>query len=230
MWFVPLIAAAIQAGVTYFQNKSNKTQAEDIYNKQKADAKEQFDYQQSKQLDMWNKTNYPQQVEQIKKAGLNPSMLYGSGGGMGTTTGSGTMTLPNHQQTTDSGSAIANAISGGVGQSLDIALKQAQKNNVQAGTENIKADTRKKEIEANKLEGVDTNKAEQEIENLKQGYDNLRMDYEIKQLDITMKNIQNYEQQQSQADRLQTIENNAKQGVQLLTKMSNEAKESTATL
>lgn len=40
------------------------------------------------QYQMWLKTNYPGQVEQLKKAGLNPALLYGKGGGSGATTGS----------------------------------------------------------------------------------------------------------------------------------------------
>lgn len=40
------------------------------------------------QMDMWNKTNYPAQMEMMKEAGLNPALLYGMSGGGGTTTGS----------------------------------------------------------------------------------------------------------------------------------------------
>ena len=40
------------------------------------------------QLNMWNKTNYPAQIQQMIKAGLNPALMYGHAGGGGTT-GSG---------------------------------------------------------------------------------------------------------------------------------------------
>ena len=40
------------------------------------------------QYDMWKKTNYPAQIEMLKKAGLNPALLYGKSGGQGATTGS----------------------------------------------------------------------------------------------------------------------------------------------
>lgn len=39
------------------------------------------------QLDIWNKTNYKQQVQHLKDAGLNTALLYGQGGGGGATTG-----------------------------------------------------------------------------------------------------------------------------------------------
>ena len=47
------------------------------------------DYNYQKQMEMWNNTNYPAQVQQLGKAGLNPALLYGKGGGGGATTGSG---------------------------------------------------------------------------------------------------------------------------------------------
>ena len=50
--------------------------------------KDMYNYQMNKQFEMWENTNYSAQVEQLKKAGLNPALLYGKGGGMGATTGS----------------------------------------------------------------------------------------------------------------------------------------------
>jgi hypothetical protein len=40
------------------------------------------------QFQQWLRTNYPAQVEQMKKAGLNVGLMYGMKGGGGTTTGS----------------------------------------------------------------------------------------------------------------------------------------------
>ena len=54
--------------------------------------KELMDYQQKHQLEMWEKTNYPAQVQQMKKAGLNPALMYGqagTGGQLGGTAPSG---------------------------------------------------------------------------------------------------------------------------------------------
>ena len=42
------------------------------------------------QLAMWNATNYEAQVSHLEAAGLNPALMYGAGGGGGSTTaGSG---------------------------------------------------------------------------------------------------------------------------------------------
>lgn len=41
------------------------------------------------QMRMWEDTNYAAQVKQMEKAGLNPALMYGQGGGGGTTAGAG---------------------------------------------------------------------------------------------------------------------------------------------
>ncbi len=87
----------------------------------------------------WLKTNYPAQVEQMKKAGLNVGLMYGGAGGAGGTT-----------QTSGGGSA-----SGGNApqpQQLDIAdimqtsLLKAQKENIEADTENKKSQTGRTDV------------------------------------------------------------------------------------
>ena len=44
----------------------------------------------NKELQMWQDTNYSAQIDQMKKAGVNPALLYGQSGGGGTTTGGST--------------------------------------------------------------------------------------------------------------------------------------------
>lgn len=41
--------------------------------------------------DMWNYTNYPNQVKKLKEAGLSPALMYGSQGQGGTTSGAGSI-------------------------------------------------------------------------------------------------------------------------------------------
>ena len=67
-----------------FQRGSNKKNMKRQYNYQRMLNQQGHDLQ----FDMWNKTNYPAQLEMMKKAGLNPGLMYGLGGGSGTTTGS----------------------------------------------------------------------------------------------------------------------------------------------
>lgn len=102
--------------------------------------KELSDYNQQQQLDMWNKTNYGAQVEHIKAAGLNPAMLYGHSGGGGATTGGTTSAI--------SGGQAANAAATMQAQT-GMAMQIAQ-------TDLLKAQAKKANIEADKLEGIDT--------------------------------------------------------------------------
>ena len=47
--------------------------------------KDMADYMHNKQMDLWNKTNYPAQVEQMRKAGLNIGLMYNGQGQGGQT-------------------------------------------------------------------------------------------------------------------------------------------------
>ena len=61
-----------------FQGNQDKRQIrmnEQLMGMQRQNQMLLMDYQNAKQLEMWEKTNYKAQVEQIKKAGLNPAML-----------------------------------------------------------------------------------------------------------------------------------------------------------
>lgn len=98
-----------------------------------------MDYSMMKQLEMWKATNYGPQMDELKKAGLNPALLYGMGGGGGQSTG------------TPAGSVTGGqAPSGGreiqdlMGMGMNYELMKAQKENIEAQTENVKADTANK--------------------------------------------------------------------------------------
>lgn len=70
----------------WMQNKYQRGLMDDQYryNRKMARYGKDLDYE------MWLKTNYPAQVEQLKAAGLNPGLMYGMSGGGGVTTGSQT--------------------------------------------------------------------------------------------------------------------------------------------
>lgn len=103
--------------------------------------------------DMWNYTNYENQVAHMKAAGLNPALLYGNGGGGGATASGGTA-MPG-QGTPGSApggagpQAIKSQIIEGTGMGIQLGLMNAQKRN-------LEADAAKKEADAVKTAGVDT--------------------------------------------------------------------------
>lgn len=109
--------------------------------------KDMFNYQMGKQYEFWQKTNYAAQVEQLRKAGLNPALLYGKGGGMGATTGSASAgNFQSHagSDTDRMGLAVARQ-----GQAIQMSLLASQ-------IANINADTELKKADAEKTKGVDT--------------------------------------------------------------------------
>lgn len=100
------------------------------------------------QKKMWEETQYPAQMKMIKKAGLNPALLYGIGGTGGATTG-----------TQGGGSAAG----GSAPQQTPVNMQETM---LGLQMDNIKAHTNKLNAEAEKTKGVDTDKINQEIDNL----------------------------------------------------------------
>lgn len=147
-----IMAGAATAGINaHSQNQREKRSQKN----QLALMKEQFRNQQALnqqgadlQYQQWEKTNYPAQMEMMRKAGLNPSMMYGMAGAGGATAGS-------------QGGGAAQGGSAPQPQQMDIAgamqvaLMKSQKENIEADTENKKASTG----------GTEATKIGQEIQN-----------------------------------------------------------------
>lgn len=183
--------------------------------KQMRNSKSLMDYQQRLQYEMWLKTNYSAQVEQMKAAGINPALLYGMSGGGGQTTGNASATAP--MQSLPS-------MGMGLGQvALQAQLQKAQ-------IENIKADTAKKNVEATKTAGVDTQLGQTEIQRMEQEIDNKRYEYEILKVDLALRRLQEYETAQSQENRLQQIATATEAALKNLQILANETKISDETL
>lgn len=95
-----------------------------------------MDINYQKQLEMWEKTNYGAQKEQMQKAGLNPGLLYGMSGGGGTTTGSGGASVGGGSAPGGGGEIMGMGLA-----AAQMGLLKAQKENIEADTENKTADT-----------------------------------------------------------------------------------------
>lgn len=103
--------------------------------------------------DMWDYTNYENQVAHLEAAGLNPALLYGQGGGGGATAAGGNAIAGSGQSAgganTSAPQAIKSQIIEGAGMGIQLGLMNAQKRN-------LEADAAKKEADAAKTAGVDT--------------------------------------------------------------------------
>lgn len=106
-----------------------------------------------KQMELWEKTNYKAQMEQLKKAGLNPGLIYGMKGGGGATTA------------TQAGSVQGGSAPQG-GQEIPQMMGMGlQRQLIQAQKENIEADTKLKETEASYKAGPQTENIQADTEN-----------------------------------------------------------------
>ena len=118
------------------------------YNEQSADAAQKRAYE------MWEKTNYAAQVEQMKKANLSPGLMYGQAGA-----GGGTANGAQGQGTSQPSDKSIEMQYRGQEMGLQLAnlASQIKLNESQAA---------KNTAEANKTAGVDTELAKTSIENL----------------------------------------------------------------
>lgn len=91
------------------------------------------------QMKMWNETNYTAQMKQLAKAGLNPALLYGMGGGGGQTTGQQHANVSQGQTNQNPGE-----IQGSMATMLQMQNMDAQRKLTEAQTENVQADTQSK--------------------------------------------------------------------------------------
>lgn len=109
---------------------------------------------QKRAMEMWDYTNYENQVKHMKNAGLSVGLMYGNGGGMGASTSGG------------QGSGVSNPGTTAVQQGLQAKMMGVQLGNVQSQTALNAAQAAKNMAEADKIKGVDTKAAEATIENV----------------------------------------------------------------
>lgn len=102
-----------------------------------------MDKAQQQQYEMWKKTNYKNQVAEMKAAGLNPALMY-KGSGAGGMLGSAS---PSPRSAPNASSIYGTPQMMGIGMEMENKLAQ---------NELLKAQTEKTKAEANKIAGVDT--------------------------------------------------------------------------
>lgn len=156
-------------GISKWQDERQREQQEHLQNLQIKGQKEMGMFNQQLALDMWDKTNYDAQRRQMEKAGLNVGLMYGGGGQGGTTQ-------------TPTGNVTGGTASGGtgeIGMGIQLALQTAMQ---KAQIENTEADTKKKEVEASKLAGVDTEEAGARIANAAIQNEIMQWEQELKKI------------------------------------------------
>lgn len=183
------------------KNRQQFKQAKKLQGLQIEGSKEMTDYNMAKQLQMWKDTSYGAQVEQMNKAGINPALMYGMGGGGGQTAGNASGNVSGQSAGT------AQKSSGGEGMGLMIAqmgLMDAQK-------KNIEADTYLKQVNAKKTEEVDTDLAYANINKIKQDIRNSKAQERIMWWEEGIKKAEWNVESQSIGARMATLQSISEQ-------------------
>lgn len=139
------------------------------------------EHSQKLQKDMWDYTNYENQMKHLEAAGLNPALLYGMKGGGGVTVGGG--------GSGTQGVSGGHAPSGG-GEVMGMGMMMNQMQLLKAQKENLEAQTDKTKAEADKTRGVDTEKGKTEILDLLQGIENKKEAEVLTRVQQRLANIQ----------------------------------------
>lgn len=162
----------LSAGAQWASNRKRRKEAREAMVKQHENQQELNEQQKQHQLDIWNQTNYPQQIEQMKEAGLNPALMYGMAGGGSATTGS-------------VGAGAAGIATGG-DESVGMGLNPMMAAQVKLA----ESQARKNEVEADKIESVDTAKTEMEITDLAQGVENKKAQEQLLKVQTRIQEVE----------------------------------------
>lgn len=123
-----------------------------------AGQKQLTDYNFQKQMEMWNATSYPAQRAMMEKAGLNPALIYGMGGGGGQSNSVTPGQVTGAEAPKGGGEAIAS-----IGMGMQLQLLQAQKKLLESQAGAAEATAHNQEAEANLKNGGGIQKQNEEI-------------------------------------------------------------------
>lgn len=141
-----IIGAGMGLALGEIHDKRQLKQQRKLQNLEIQGQQQMVDYNQMKQLQMWKDTNYQAQIEELRKAGLNPGMIYGMSGGGATTTGQATGNVTGTHAPTGGGESIAM-----VQTMAQLGLLKAQKENIDADTANKLANKPKTDAETQNI-------------------------------------------------------------------------------
>jgi len=131
-------------------------------------------FNQELAYDLWQRTGPQGTMEQLKKAGLNPSLVYGMGGAAGGTTSGGAGSGTGSQ---------SNSAQFNIGLGLQLEQQKAL-------IENTKADTEVKKADAAKTAGVDTEESKGRIAAIAAETANKAIQNELLAFDKELKSIE----------------------------------------
>ena len=144
-----------------------------------------LDMQAKKEYEMWLKTGIGGQMQEMKKAGVNPALLLGmSGSGGATVGGGGPQGTSNYGTDAGTSAILANKMMGI--DPADTMLKMSQ--------------VKLNEVQANKLSGVDTDKTKAETSSLLAGIENTNAKTELTKIETRIAKIDEWIKDRSKED------------------------------
>lgn len=201
-----IVQAGIGLALEQHNDRRQINQQKKLQDLQMQGQREMADYNYNNQLKMWDATNYKAQVEQMKKAGLNPALMYGEGGGGGATTNAAQGQGPSMASAPQGGGEIAMGLERG----MQMQMMQAQ-------IELAKSQANKNNVEATKTGGVDTQKVETEIQSLNAGIENTQADTKMKKVQEKLMQVDLGYEKATYDDRIDYITQQARQMTGLAT-------------
>lgn len=131
------MSAIVGAMSDQWNNQQNLSNNKKLMNRQALLNEKMARANQLRNKEMWDYTNYENQVKHLENAGLNKALMYGGSGGGGTTAsgGSGSGVGLGSAPVTNSATMMA------MSNMKELALMDAQRENIEADTENKKADS-----------------------------------------------------------------------------------------
>lgn len=188
-------AMAASAGAQVISNNQQRKQQERL-NEQSRQEQEKLNASNQKlQMQTWKDTGMPAQAEQLRKAGMNPGLMYSQGGSQ-----------------PQMGSPGGN-ISGGQASAPNLMMNAQELANIEltkAQTDNVKADTAKKT-------GADTANVNANTANVIQQTNNAVIDGQIKQFQKTNEEVRANVNQASQEAQIKQIEAEAAKTIETAT-------------
>ncbi len=183
---IPALAPAVNAGLGLllgdYNDERQQRQQQALTDIQVNAQKELSGYNLGLQKDMWNYTNYENQIKHLQAAGLNPALLYGKGGGGGATASISPGTV--------SGGAAAGQ-AGEVQQMAAMGLQMSSQLELQrAQADALKATAEKDRAQAQKIAGVDTQQSLTTIEQLKAQTTNTNAQTALTKINTAIADIQ----------------------------------------
>lgn len=177
-----VVSTALGMALGSYNDRRQRMQQDKLWQMELKNRKEMTDYEMEKEYEMWLKTNYGAQKDQMKAANINPALMYGMGGGAGGQLGSASGNVSGA-----SAPAGGREIIESMGMGMNLQMQRAQMKLMEAQADNLKADAENKRGIERSVAGASIDKMAQETENLRWQYELLQIQKAIGEMDKHIK-------------------------------------------